>query len=352
MLQQAVGVPSDVAPSRGRGSKLARSLDDVLPRLSPPHGGADRNRSTTLHRSLPCGRPLTGARIETSARRTRKPISGVAPSRGRGSKPRAAAECRGVPRRPLTGARIETGHPRTAPHRTTSPPHGGADRNIPRVFWTCACTSRPLTGARIETATPRSACRHTRVAPSRGRGSKHQLRARLPDDQRSPPHGGADRNLSETLQPLDAQRRPLTGARIETSASWRATAAPAVAPSRGRGSKPLPSHARLRRAGRPLTGARIETRDEPSTSRRDRVAPSRGRGSKRMPRLALRLGLRRPLTGARIETASRQRLVEPIHPPPHGGADRNTPEQSAANDALVAPSRGRGSKRARPRYTA
>jgi len=78
----------EVAPSRGRGSKLNRRPAVLRRALSPPHGGADRNHLQAWQtmvgpRSPPHGgadrntsamgdaltadgRPLTGARIETS----------------------------------------------------------------------------------------------------------------------------------------------------------------------------------------------------------------------------------------------------------------------------------------------
>ena len=56
--------------------------------------------------------------------------------------------------RPLTGARIETSHILSAiSWQNGSPPHGGADRN---------------------TTAPESSVSAARVAPSRGRGSKHR----------------------------------------------------------------------------------------------------------------------------------------------------------------------------------
>ena len=55
--------------------------------VSPPHGGADRNRNDLLLEPWVLSRPLTGARIETTRSRTAT------------TRPR---------RRPLTGARIET----------------------------------------------------------------------------------------------------------------------------------------------------------------------------------------------------------------------------------------------------
>ena len=74
---------------------------------------------------------------------------------------------------------------------------------------------------------------------------------------------------------------------------------------------------------RPLTGARIETAASRETSRQVMVAPSRGRGSKR----ATLVGSARNLTS-----------------PPHGGADRNPLGAERWPYVRVAPSRGRGSK--------
>ena len=211
---------------------------------------------------------------------------------------------------------------------TKSPPHGGADRNLlNREAPGGQPLGRPLTGARIETP------------PSDGKGVK---------TGRSPPHGGADRN-----------------ARLVETKSRR----PAVAPSRGRGSKHVRTGmAQYHGHGRPLTGARIETMLRRSSAAgwlspphggadRNRsvevqsnaptaVAPSRGRGSK--PKLAVdavgrvkspphggadrnsactivvRSRSSRPLTGARIETFARPYArARRRGSPPHGGADRN-----------------------------
>ena len=76
-----------------------------------------------------------------------------------------------------------------------SPLHGGVDRNpiIDKLAgW---LLRRPFTGAWIET---RDAARHLLfevVAPSRGRGSKHDVIARSLGVSRSPLHGGVDRNI-------------------------------------------------------------------------------------------------------------------------------------------------------------
>ncbi len=164
---------------------------------SPPHGGADRNHGGAASRRRITGRPLTGARIET------------APP----ALPSVAARCR-----PLTGARIET-YSRVGP-----------------------------VGRRLV------------VAPSRGRGSKQASGGYGYCHSASPPHGGADRNSCEQDWINRASRRPLTGARIETPAAPAMNASqPAVAPSRGRGSK----------LSVPVPPGRVSA-----------VAPSRGRGSK------------------------------------------------------------------------
>ena len=80
---------NEVAPSRERGSKRpissctvlrsAKSLPhgsadrntgkvliDLIPKMSLPHGSADRNMNSSLRTSPGCGRPLTGARVETA----------------------------------------------------------------------------------------------------------------------------------------------------------------------------------------------------------------------------------------------------------------------------------------------
>src|SRR5438874_7727466 len=120
-----------VAPSRGRGSKRPGLPETGWQRLSPPHGGADRNT-------------LGQVAVLMS--------DGVAPSRGRGSEPRGAPACHVYP---------------------WSPPHGGADRNKVVKVNDDILSGRPLTGARIETIFPAPGLVPPRVAPSRGRGSKH-----------------------------------------------------------------------------------------------------------------------------------------------------------------------------------
>jgi len=73
-----------------------------------------------------------------------------------------------------------------------------------------------------------------------------------------------------------------------------------LAPSRGRGLKRRATFGPLRSQRRPLTGARIETRY--------------------LIRW-MHATTRRPLTGARIETTSMPRSADIEESPPHGGAD-------------------------------
>ena len=143
--------------------------------------------------------------------------------------------------------------------KARSPLHGGVDRNnvalgkANRAFvapsrgrgskHNCNCVaifkcSRPFTGAWIETlnqygakvgldvAPSRgrgsnldgfTARANMGVAPSRGRGSKQAMRLPLQYSPQSPLHGGVDRNLLLRLASRTAARRPFTGAWIETT---------------------------------------------------------------------------------------------------------------------------------------
>ncbi len=182
---------------------------------------------------------------------------------------------------------------------------------------------RPFTGAWIETTSP----------------------AALADCCRSPLHGGVDRNhylLTETAHPWG---RPFTGAWIETRSTQPSAPRHAVAPSRGRGSKPTrdemdraivesPLHGGVDRNSktakghmadhsRPFTGAWIETCLTCRCYGPDGVAPSRGRGSK--------------LATNRVANYTQ---MSPLH----GGVDRNRTLPDGTVEMLVAPSRGRGSK--------
>ncbi len=185
------------------------------------------------------GRPHPGARIETIATRPARPVSGVAPTRGRGSKPlgpsgravRLVAPTRGRGSKQVGNVCFDAGQP--------SPPPGGADRNMLGV------------------------------------GS-------LSRRQPSPPPGGADRNQFSTAARNGAAGRPHPGARIETRRDGRPDCRRRVAPTRGRGSKLPPVRA-----------------SEPGKT----VAPTRGRGSKHHPGAAVAIGGGgRPHPGARIET--------------------------------------------------
>jgi len=75
----------------------------------------------------------------------------VAPSRGRGLKPRSPGRTASALGRPFAGAWIET---------------------FPRCVRPYAADGRPFAGAWIETARDLAVARDIRVAPSRGRGLK------------------------------------------------------------------------------------------------------------------------------------------------------------------------------------
>ena len=163
------------------------------------------------------GRPLTGARIETTVK---------------------DAEIVVFPSRPLTGARIET-------------------FRIASRQW-CG-SSRPLTGARIETWAGVKDAESRVVAPSRGRGSKHPGTTGTHNRRRRPLTGARIETCHFACSVRHTSRRPLTGARIETAWTRRRASAARVAPSRGRGSKHRMLRASVAARCRPLTGARIET---------------------------------------------------------------------------------------------
>ena len=185
---------------------------------SPLHGGVDRNRRGCARWRMTAVAPSRGRGSKPKCSHEPVLVCRVAPSRGRGSKRyRRSTGHRATPRRPFTGAWIETSK-------------GGATP--------ATSTGRPFTGAWIETARTRSTTSRRWVAPSRGRGSKHHTPAILRDLHKSPLHGGVDRNFEFAL---------VIGSNLP------------VAPSRGRGSK-LPGVL----SGIPCQG----------------VAPSRGRGSK------------------------------------------------------------------------
>ena len=375
-----------VAPSQGRGSK--RCARDGTPRArgipSPPHRGADRNDAPEFVEewTVKFSRPLTGAWIETNARemhlgsmtRSSPPHRGVDRNLGRV----ITIARHGNRRRPLTGAWIETSHAWNGfcTQALASPPHRGVDRNSSAddpvngagrpltgawIETRPKAVGRPLTGAWIETcrlaarrseAVPRSpphrgvdrnpaatwrrrflarwlspphrgVDRNTIVTgssaetitggrPSQGRGSKRPCRSTMPptDNHLSPPHRGVDRNL--------------TGLASQVAASW-------VAPSQGRGSKPVRAPLRaIVDSCRPLTGAWIETTQQPC---RDvellaRLSPPHRGVDRNAPTWLERASPkydRRPLTGAWIETLPTRRGHGRVdqRSPPHRGVDRN-----------------------------
>ncbi len=176
-----------------------------------------------------------------------------------------------------------------------------------------------------------------------------------------------DRNGCGVKKVLVFGRRPFTGAWIETTASTTFARSAAVAPSRGRGSKPphrrdlcgcLPSplHGGVDRnvwlffgaslvSGRPFTGAWIETCFDGVFGRDVKVAPSRGRGSKQA--CGSRQRSHRPVAPSRGRGSKRRdtgAIVATVASPLHGGVDRNHRLVAKQQIRDVAPSRGRGSK--------
>ena len=101
---------SCAAPSRGRGSKRARSPRTGARRSPPLHGGVDRNAAPAGMDIKNRASPLHGG-VDRNLRERRswQAAENVAPSRGRGSKPRRT---------------------RTNRYCRTSPLHGGVDRNV------------------------------------------------------------------------------------------------------------------------------------------------------------------------------------------------------------------------------
>ena len=321
---------------------------------SPLHGGVDRNSRAAGVSTHSRRRPFTGAWIETAFQPFSLSDPQVAPSRGRGSKHFQT----------LIGIRT-----------IRSPLHGGVDRN----------------------AAANSTVARTRVAPSRGRGSKHRHRPGGSPGPRSPLHGGVDRNISQVRDLIAETRSPLHGGvdrndkpvvinnhmptsplhggvdrnldRRDVEPDCRMVAPSrgrgskhvvadhrddvrVVAPSRGRGSKlhgepyddaagMSPLHGGVDRnkttalivfcpRRRPFTGAWIETLPHPPPYRRALVAPSRGRGSKHL--WAVR--------------ASTQMRVAPSR----GRGSKRRSDSDSRLAHLVAPSRGRGSKLGRGLY--
>ena len=186
------------------------------------------------------------------------------------------------------------------------------------------------------------------VAPSRGRGSKQAAGEAAARAVLSPLHGGVDRNLGSARVATAALVAPSRGRGSKHGVTtpdfaiaagsplhggvdrnwdrrgrqwWRCL----VAPSRGRGSK----HRRIEHIGpnrgRPFTGAWIETRAATEISCRSRTSPLHGgvdRNRRARQHSASRCG--RPFTGAWIETASTAAAAANAATSPlHGGVDRN-----------------------------
>ena len=249
-----------VAPSRGRGSKRIGGAKIFGNTASPLHGGVDRNCEILPAEHLDTSRPFTGAWIETF-------LAVI------GHQPFAC--------RPFTGAWIETAR---------------------GSFWTSLNSGRPFTGAWIETLHCGPAGEGGPVAPSRGRGSKPGALDAVASGARSPLHGGVDRNADAGYSILQFPVAPSRGRGSKRSSLFSRAAGGRVAPSRGRGSKRV--FARLHRSPdrRPFTGAWIETYTPAEGIAMPRVAPSRGRGSK-------------PITDRLNIGVSESPL--------HGGVDRN-----------------------------
>ncbi len=298
------------------------------------------------------GRPHPGARIETLARLAASRRATVAPTRGRGSKRRLIrSRPPGLRRRPHPGARIETSRPardgrpwRVAPTRgrgskrvcgefhqqqVLSPPPGGADRNLGRNFADDRRPGRPHPGARIETAKNPG---HEKARPRRPHpGARIETRTWSvigPGRPGSPPPGGADRNCG-IWRRHDCRLRvaPTRGRGSKRSQGAGDHAADEVAPTRGRGSKlgpPWPDA--QRQGGRPHPGARIETAYLSNRTGRSRASPPPG-------------GADRNNIPVFVDP-------DPGRSPPPGGADRNSGDAGDHQRCVVAPTRGRGSKRA------
>ena len=168
---------------------------------------------------------------------------------------------------------------------------------------------RPFAGAWIETSNSSRTQASEPVAPSRGRGSKQRLPAPLPALGRSPLRGGVDRNFEMVGDGRMPQPSPLRGGvdrNKEHRLAWFMTTGSPLrggvdrndkweGPKGERRRSPLrggvdrnydPRRGVSSFAGRPFAGAWIETTAPGAGNIVPLVAPSRGRGSKRVTRSA------------------------------------------------------------------
>ncbi len=270
----------------------------------------------------------------------------VAPSRGRGSKRGRRHRQRNLyPVAPSRGRGSKRHHGHERPGGQGSPLRGGVDRNS-----TCSW----VVVRRV-------------MSPLRGGVDRNKVGIGFNGAEISSPlRGGVDRNI-QTPTSKRVWTSPLRGGvDRNTSPSPVAPRSPEVAPSRGRGSKPLPRDGPGEHHQSPLRGG-VDRNALISLARISvRVAPSRGRGSKPSWRSRQRPCSSRPFAGAWIETdhlyPGHAKRLSPLR----GGVDRNTqsilagleargrpfagawietcPSLRDAREAGVAPSRGRGSK--------
>ncbi len=210
-------------------------------KMSPLRGGVDRNWIVAAGVTTP---PAVAPSRGRGSKRPGRPGPAspriVAPSRGRGSKRGRGLDPGGLFGRPFAGAWIETSI---------------SCISLTRRF------CRPFAGAWIETTRPPSPRCRRRKSPLRGgvdrnKGNRYYAEPLFA----SPLRGGVDRNrvVSRLLKPAQAVA-PSRGRGSKPAPSGAAAGSPWVAPSRGRGSKP---------------------HDRPADQVRPAVAPSRGRGSK------------------------------------------------------------------------
>ena len=274
---------TEVAPSRGRGSKPSSSRRGrSSARRSPLRGGVDRNNDADWVGSSDLVAPSRGRGSKRRYDACRGGGKTVAPSRGRGSKrgPISRSTISSA-RRPFAGAWIETGllrasrvalvvapsrgrgskQARLSDHsrRGESPLRGGVDRNNILADKVVAVASRPFAGAWIETPIPASGWTRRHLAPSRGRGSKQPLHHHHAPGNLSPLRGGVDRNFCWFEPFIKGRGRPFAGAWIETR-RMRSCPSDQSSPLRGGVDRNIAGDARIWLAtGRPFAGAWIET---------------------------------------------------------------------------------------------